>query len=158
MPTYITRNLQEYPTEFYRCPANPDGFEFTCIFCANFYKTKSACISHMKKCCSDGDMEYDDELEIEGGNTVYDYHRNHAAKSTTIKNYIKNNDLSSLSNLTSNQILEGIKTRLIENGFVSEEFYVYTTSFAIYKFFFIAPEEEMSEFRRICNERILNHI
>ena len=120
MPTYISRNIQDYPTEFYRCPANPEGFEFTCIFCANFYKTKSACISHMKKCCNDEGMDYDDELEVEGGGTVYDYHRNHAAKSTAIKNFIKNNDLASLSNLASSQIIERIQTRLIENGFNSE--------------------------------------
>ena len=88
MPTYITRNIHEYPTEFFRCPANPEGFEFTCIFCQNFFKTKSACISHMKKCCSDEGMEYDDDLEVHDGVTINDYHRNDLAKASTIKNYI----------------------------------------------------------------------
>jgi len=146
MPTYITRNHQEYPTEFYRCPANPEGFEFNCIFCANFYKTKSACVSHMKKCCSD------DDLEITGGDTVNDYHRNHTATSTTIKNYINTHNLSSLSDY--NQIIEDIQTKLTENGFNNTDFYLYTTSFSIYKFFFIASNEEKLEFRRRCIEQL----
>ena len=158
MPTYIARTILEYQAEFYRCPANPEGFEFNCFFCWNHYKTKSACISHMKKCCNDEGMEYADDLEIEGGGTVYDYHRNHAAKSTTIKNYIINNDLASLTDLTSNQIIEGIQARLIANGFNSEEIYVYNTSFLIYKFFFVTSNEENSEFIRRNTERLLHLI
>ena len=154
MPTYIKRNIHDYPTEFYRCPANPEGLEFSCLFCANYYKTKSECISHMKKCCIDKNMEYDDELEIECGYTVYDYNRNHTAQSTTIKNYIKNDNLASLSNLTSIQIIEIIQEKLIENGFSSEDFYLYTTSFYIYKFFFNASDEVKSEFRRRITERL----
>jgi hypothetical protein len=154
MPVYITRNQQEYPTEFYRCTANPQGFEFTCIFCANFYKTKSACVSHMKTCCYNEGIEYNDDLEIGWGGTVYDYHRNHAAKSTTIKNYINTNTLSSLSNLTTNQIIENIQTTLIENGFNDNDSYLYTTSFLIYKFFFIVSEEDKSEFCKRCIEQL----
>jgi len=158
MPTYITRTIQEYPTEFYRCPANPEGFEFTCIFCMNFYKTKSACISHMEKCCRDEDTEYDRELEVEEGVTVYDYQSNHAVKSSTIKHYITTNELVSLSELPSTHIIERIQARLIENGFNGEEFYLYNASFLIYKFFFVASEEEKATFRRMCAERIITYL
>ena len=50
-------------------------------------------------------------------------------------NYINTNTLSSLSNLTTNQIIENIQTTLIENGFNDNDSYLYTTSFLIYKFF-----------------------
>jgi len=158
MPTYITRFIQEYPTEFYRCPANTEGFEFNCVFCANFYKTKSACISHMKKCCRDEGMEYNNNLVIEDGTTVYDYHHSNTAKSMTIKNYIVANKLSLLSDLPSSQIRERIQAKLIENGFNREAHYLYTTSFLIYKFFFVATDEENAEFRVRCIEHIRNHI
>jgi hypothetical protein len=149
MPTYITRNIQDYPTEFYRCPANPEGLEFICFFCSNLYKTKSACISHMKKCCRDEDMEYSDYLEVDdSAATVDDYHRSHIAESTTIKTYITNNELASLTELPSNEIIEKIKIRLLENGFHDNEckFNLLNTSFRIYKFFFIVSDEEKSEF------------
>jgi len=151
MPTYISRNLQDYPTEFYKCPANPSGFEFTCIFCYNFYKTKRACIAHMKKCCIDKDMEYDD------GFTVNDYHHNHAAKLITIKNYIKNNALASLSNISSSQIIEQIQAKLIENGFNSVGFYLYTTSFTIYRFFFIVSDEDKSNYHDKITQKIFGY-
>ena len=158
MPTYITRHLQEYPTEFYKCPANPEGFEFTCAFCANFYKTKSACISHMKKCCNDEGIEYDDETEIGDGFTLYDYLHNHAASSSTIKKYIRNNELASLSDVPSSQIIERIQVRLIENGFNNDESYLYNTSFLIYSFFFVASDEENTIFKNRYFEKIRNHI
>lgn len=103
-------------------------------------------------------MEYTDELEVETGITMYDHHRNQASKSTTIQNYITNNDLASLSDLPSNQILERIQAMLIENGFKHEGFYVYTVSFSIYEFFFLVSEEERKEFRRKCAEQIYKDI
>lgn len=143
MPTYITRNIQDYPTEFYRCPANPEGFEFQCMFsCANFFKTNAECISHMKKCCNDEDIEYGDDVELK----VNDMHRNHVAKSNTIKYYILTNELQSFSHLTPMSIRERIQEKLTENGFVMETFYMNTTSFSIYKFFVEISEDEKNEF------------
>ena len=153
MPTYIKRTVQEY-VEFYKCLSNPHNFEFSCPFCWNFYKTKCGCISHMKKCCSDQGMEYDNSLECEDGVTIYDYHQQHAMRARTIKGYITNNELASLSDLPSSEIIEKIKQRLLENGFNSEEFYLHTTSFHIYKFFFIATDEDKSEFRERFVERL----
>jgi hypothetical protein len=159
MPTYITRNIQEYHTEFYRCPANPEGFEFQCMFsCGNFFKTKSACISHMKKCCSDEDMEYGNDIEVSEGVSVYDMHRNQAAKSTTVKNYILTNQLESLSNLTPNEIKERIQRKLIENGFSTEAFYMNTEVFLIYKFFFEVSDDENTEFKNYCSEQLCSRI
>jgi len=158
MPTYTTRSLQEYPAEFYRCPANPEGYEFACMFCMTFYRTKGDWISHMKTCCADEGVDYNDELEVEDGVTVYDCLRNHAAKSSTIKTYITTNALASLTDTPSSRIIEIIQMKLTENGFAGEESYLHNTSFLIYKFFFVASEEENSEFRRRCVERILSHI
>ena len=159
MPNYITRNLQEYPTEFYRSPANPEGFEFQCMFsCGNFFKTKSACISHMKKCCSDEDMEYGNDVEVFNGLTIYDIHRNQAAKSSTIKNYILTNELESLSNLTPNTIRENIQSKLVENGFDEEDFYINTTRFLIYKFFFEVSDDEIADFKNYYVEGVISHI
>ena len=158
MPTYRTRSLQEYPVEFYRCPANPEGFEFACIFCATFYRTNSGWISHMKTCCADEGVEYTDDLEVEDGVTVYDCHRNYAAKSSTVKTYIATNALASVTDTPSSRIIEMIQTKLTENGFAGEESYLYNTSFLIYKFFFVASDEENSEFRIRCVERLLSYI
>jgi len=112
----------------------------------------------MKTCCADEGVDYNDELEVEDGVTVYDCLRNHAAKSSTIKTYITTNALASLTDTPSSRIIEIIQMKLTENGFAGEESYLHNTSFLIYKFFFVASEEENSEFRRRCVERILSHI
>jgi hypothetical protein len=155
MPTYITRNIQGYPVEFYRSPANPEGFEFQCMFsCANFFRTKSECISHMKECCSDEDIEYGNDVEVSDGISVHDMHRNQAAQSNTIKNYILTNELESIASLTPIAIRDRINQKLVENGFLTEGFYMNKASFLIYKFFFEVSDYEKNKFIKYCFEEL----
>ena len=149
MPIYIRRTLSEYPKEFYKSNANPEGFEFACYFCGDFYKTKSGFTHHMKQCCDLQGIEYDDDTEVSEGLTLYDVTRNHATISATIKNYITNNVLAAETSKTPNQIQSRIKIDLIENGFKSGTIdgeNIYQESFIIYKFFFEVTEEKWEEF------------
>lgn len=156
MPTYTRRTLADFPTEVYRCPANPEGLEFNCYFCADNFKTKSASISHMKVCCKEQDMEYSDDTEIEDGFTILDAHRNHAAFVKTIKEFITSNALEVLADGPSSTILQAIQDKLSENGFTNEA--LYQAAFNIYRFFFDVPEEEIDEFYSICANKIHKNI
>jgi len=104
----------------------------------------------MKKCCNDEDIEYGVDVELK----VNDMHRNHVAKSNTIKHYILTNELQSFSHLTPMSIRERIQEKLTENGFVMETFYMNTTSFSIYKFFVEISEDEKNEFLNYCRTQL----
>jgi hypothetical protein len=104
----------------------------------------------MKKCCSDEDIEYGSDAEVSEDLTVNDMNRNHDALSNTIKHYILTNELQSVSQLTPVTIREIIQEKLTENGFCMETFYMNTTSFSIYKFFFEISEDEKNEFINYC--------
>jgi hypothetical protein len=148
MPIYIKRTLSEYPKEFYKSDANPEGFEFACYFCEAFSKTNSGSMRHMEQCCNTQGIEYDDNMEVAEGLTLYVVKRNRAIISTTVKNYITNNKLETETSKTPNQIQSRIQTELIENGFDGES--LYEASFNIYKFFFEVTEDEWKEWIEKC--------
>jgi hypothetical protein len=63
MPVYIRRTLAQFPVEFYRCQANPEGHGFRCPFCEDFFKSKAGRTSRIKHCsveetCEEFDEEY----------------------------------------------------------------------------------------------------
>jgi hypothetical protein len=152
MPIYRNRTLNDYPTEYYRCGANEEGYEFICPFCANFYKTKSARISHMKKCCIEhNDEEYSEEVYLDEDVTVGDYLRNAEAIKNTIKNYLTTNELQQYVNNTGDEIREKIKQKLQSNGYEES---IGTEEFLIYKFFFEVTEEEDRNFVKTVSDRL----
>jgi len=145
MPVYRNRPLNDYPTEYYRCVANEEGYEFTCPFCGNSYKTKSARISHMKKCCIEyNDEEYSEEVYLDEDLTVGNYLRNAEAIKNTIKYYLSSNELQQYVNNTGYEIREKIKQKLLSNGYDDKS--IDTEVFLIYKFFFEVTEEEGKNF------------
>ena len=137
MPIYNARSIQEYNSEFYRSPANPEGYEFNCAFCLEFFKTKRACISHLKKCCDEHvSGEYAEDLDIYNGFTISDFWNSHNAEKTVVTNYITTNELVNVTHLQPTQIRDLIKGRLINNGYNYGDFNLYVTGYNIYKFFF----------------------
>ena len=104
----------------------------------------------MKKCCPD----YDTEFEIKDGITVHDFQKNHDAQSKTIKDYILSHELADVANLPSNQIMDRIQSKLLENGFIHDSFHLKNTTFYVYKFFFVPTDEE----KNVFIERIRYHL
>ena len=156
MPAYRRRTLADFPTEVYKCPANPEGLEFICYFCTDNFKTKSASISHMKICCKEQDMEYSDDTEIMDGFTILDAQRNHTAFVNTLKQFITSNALEVLADRPSSIIMQTIQDKLSENGFTNKDIYLHPNmpAFNIYQFFFDVPDEETKEFYSICSNKI----
>jgi hypothetical protein len=153
MPVYRNRTLNDYPVEYYRCRANEEGYEFTCPFCGNSFKTKSARISHMKKCCIEhNDEEYSEEVYLDDNMTVGDYFRNVEAVKNTIKHYLNTNELLQYVNNTGDEIREKIKQKLISNEY--SESSIGTDVYLIYKFFFEVTEEERHNFVKTESDRL----
>jgi len=156
MPTYIIRTISDYPTEFYKSGANPEGFEFACYFCGDYYKTKKERVKHAKQCCYEKGIDYGDDTEVTEDLTISDMEINHTVFSTLIKYYITNNTLESYANKTHNQITSHIQKNLSEGGFNGEN--LYEASFNIYKFFFKVTDEEWKEFVVKCRNIFLENV
>ncbi len=147
MPTYTPKQLEDFSSSYYKSPTNPDSYAFNCPLCFKFYETRRKQISHMKNCCADNDMDYY-ELEIDGKYTVDDFHNNNEAEQTVVQNYIRTNELSQLTHLSSSDIRRRIQTDLIAAGYKSNEYNLFVISYCIYKFFFKITDEDEAEYEQ----------
>jgi hypothetical protein len=142
MPEYKRKTLDQFPREFYKCHANPEGNEFRCAFCEEFLKTKACRLSHMKICSfQETGEDYDEENILDNDLTVGDYLHSLEIYNNLIRHFIVSNELESKSNQSSLQIQNYIQTKLTENGYLSDS--LKRNSFLIYNFFFEVSEEEL---------------
>ncbi len=88
------------------------------------------------------------ELEIDGKYTVDDFHNNNEAEQTVVQNYIRTNELSQLTHLSSSDIRRRIQTDLIAAGYKSNEYNLFVISYCIYKFFFKITDEDEAEYEQ----------
>lgn len=153
MPVYKRRFLKNYPHEFWRCAANPEGYGYPCVFCCEFFKTKYQQMSHMEECAEEHTgEEYDEEYMIDDDLTVGDINRDNEIYESTIKNFIRSNELEALSNQQGEFIERYIKRKLFENGMsLIEDHKV----FKIYEFFFEVTEAEKDAAHEKWVERIM---
>lgn len=155
MPAYLRRTPAEFPTEFCRSPANPEGFEFYCCFCLNHYRTRRGLIQHMRRCDDNPDVDQDlEELYIDDNETVGDFLNNHEIISNTVKIYIRTNELESFSDRSGTEIQNIIEAKLRDNGY-ADHTDLYRVKFLIYQFFFETTDTEKTEFNTLCSDRIL---
>ena len=154
MPLYLRRTLADYPTEFWRTPDNPEGFEFYCCFCLNYYyRTSRSIILHMRRCSENPAVEYElddsetNELEINN------FLNTHKIIGLTVQNYIRTNELEPFANRTGTEIQDIIQTKLIQNGYNDHED-MNRVKFIIYEFFFEISDAEKTEHNRLLVDSI----
>lgn len=157
MPTYTPRTLAEYPTEFYRCPANPEGNEFICVFCMQDFKTSADRKSHMEECAIEvTGEEFDEDYMIEDESSISDILHDHEVVSHTVKALIVSDELRRLAHNTSAYIQEHIKTILINNGICRPP--SKQLVFQIYRFFFEVSIDEWKIVRKEFCDEISAHV
>jgi hypothetical protein len=153
MPPYLRRTLANYPTEFWRSPANPGGLEFYCCFCLNYYRTSSGVILHMRRCSENPAVEYGLDNDEINEDEISDFLNTHKIIGLTVQNYIRTNELEPFANRTGTEIQDIIQTKLIQNGYTDQED-VNRVKFIIYEFFFEISIAEKTEHGRLSAERL----
>jgi len=156
MPTYLRRTLADYPTAFWRSPANPEGLEFYCCFCLNYYRTSRGIILHMRRCSKNPAVEYELDDSAVNEAEISDFLNTHKIIGRTIQNYIRTNELEPFADRSGTEIQDLIQTKLIQNGYTDQED-LNRVKFIIYEFFFEIADTEKTEFNRLCSDRILAH-
>jgi hypothetical protein len=145
MPQYKRRLLKDYPSEFWKCIPNPGGNAYCCFFCNDFFKTKSQRKSHMKECMlEETGEEYDEEYLFEEDVSLADILRESDVCESIIKDFIRSNEMESMSDKTGNEIQAYIMRKMCENGVRKPDI---TMIFKIYNFFFDVPEAEYEAYR-----------
>ena len=144
--------MGEYPKEYFKSLENPEGHEFSCFFCRDFFETNDERISHMKMCMEEEiGEEYDEDYSFDNSDkTIASSLEKEMSRSNVVKTFISSNELESFSNRTFDEISEFIKSK--NNKF--DDFMI----FNIYQFFFEATKEEKKSYRKKWVEWIMKDI